>query len=76
MAKEVRMAKDNDVPIFGVYVGGANTSSNLPDGLPRSRTIDWDWKKIASAMYMLNKDISYSALASKSANLSIQNSLE
>jgi hypothetical protein len=45
VAKEIKMAKDQDVPCFGVYVGGANTTSNLPTGLPRNRTIAWDWKK-------------------------------
>lgn len=45
--KEIKMANDNDVPIFGVYVGGADSSSNLPEGLPRSRVIKWDWDKIA-----------------------------
>lgn len=47
VAKEVKMAKSNDVPVFGVYVGGADSSSNLPDGLTRSRVIAWDWDKIA-----------------------------
>lgn len=45
--KEVAMAINNDVPVFGVYVGGANSSSNLPNGLPRSRVISWSWDKIA-----------------------------
>jgi hypothetical protein len=47
VAKEIKMAKENSVPIFGVYVAGANTQSNLPEGLPRSRVINWDWDKIA-----------------------------
>lgn len=47
---EIKMAKDQDVPVFGVYVDGANSSSNLPDGLQRNRTIAWDWEKIASAI--------------------------
>lgn len=50
VAKEIQMAKDQNVPIFGVYVDGANTSSNLPTGLARNRTIAWDWSKIASAI--------------------------
>ncbi len=50
VAKEIKMAKDQDVPVFGVYVDGANSSSNLPDGLQRNRTISWDWEKIASAV--------------------------
>ncbi|MGG0723753.1 TIR domain-containing protein [Bacillus mycoides] len=45
--KEIKMAKDNNVPVFGVYVGGADSNSNLPEGLARSRTIKWDWDKIA-----------------------------
>jgi hypothetical protein len=50
VAKEIAMAKDQDVPVFGVYVDGANTSSNLPKGLPRNRTIAWKWDKIANAI--------------------------
>lgn len=48
--KEIKMAKDQDVPVFGVYVGGANSTSNLPKGLQRNRTIKWDWDEIASAI--------------------------
>jgi len=45
--KEIAMAKEQDVPIFGVYVDGADTNSNLPEGLARSRVVSWDWDKIA-----------------------------
>jgi len=50
VAKEIAMAKDQDVPFFGVYVDGANTNSNLPTGLARNRTIAWEWDKIADAI--------------------------
>jgi hypothetical protein len=30
VAKEITMAKEQNVPIFGVYVGGANSTSTLP----------------------------------------------
>ena len=50
VAKEITMAKDQDVPVFGVYVDGADSTSNLPAGLQRNRTISWDWEKIASAI--------------------------
>ncbi|WP_409525996.1 TIR domain-containing protein [Nitrincola sp. MINF-07-Sa-05] len=50
VSKEIAMAKDQDVPVFGVYVDGANTTSILPSGLQRNRTISWDWKKIAAAI--------------------------
>ncbi|PHE86321.1 hypothetical protein COF80_12730 [Bacillus toyonensis] len=45
--KEIKMANDNNVPVFGVYVDDANTSSNLPVGLARSRVVKWNWEKIA-----------------------------
>ena len=45
--KEIKFAKENDVPVFGVYVDGAGDSTSLPDGLKRSRTIKWDWDEIA-----------------------------
>jgi CTP synthase (UTP-ammonia lyase) len=44
---EIQFAKENKVPIFGVYVGKADTTTTLPEGLARSRTIAWDWQKIA-----------------------------
>lgn len=56
VAKEIRMAKDQNVPVFGIYVGGANSSSNLPDGLQRNRTIDWNWDAIASAVDQMMKE--------------------
>ncbi len=56
VVKEITMAKDQDVPVFGVYVGGANTSSNLPSGLQRNRAIAWDWDKIASAIDQVMKE--------------------
>ncbi|MGN7159385.1 TIR domain-containing protein [Sphingomonas sp. SAFR-052] len=50
VAKELAMAKLQDVPAFGVYVDGASTSSNLPAGLPRNRTIAWKWDDVAAAI--------------------------
>lgn len=50
VAKEIKMAKEQDVPVFGIYVDGANQNSNLPDGLQRNRTISWSWNDIASAI--------------------------
>lgn len=50
VSKEIAMAKDQNIPVFGVYVDGANTISNLPSGLQRNRTIAWDWDKIAAAV--------------------------
>ncbi|SRR6266571_6859427 len=47
VAKEIQFANNADVPFFGVYVGGANTLSNLPAGLARSLTIAWTWDGIA-----------------------------
>ena len=48
--KEIEFAREQNVPFFGVYVDGADTTSTLPDGLARNRTIPWDWDKIASAI--------------------------
>lgn len=46
--KEIAMAKKNNVPIFGVYVDGANSTSILPEGLSRSKTIPWTWEGVAN----------------------------
>lgn len=50
VAKEIRFARDGDVPFFGVYVDGANSSSTLPTGLARNRVITWTWSGIAAAV--------------------------
>ena len=50
VVKEITFAKNNNVPVFGIYVGGANTTTNLPAGLQRNRTISWDWGSIADAI--------------------------
>ncbi len=46
VAKEIKMAKDLDVPIFGVYVNGGGSTSALPTGLPRSSVVPWKWDQI------------------------------
>ncbi|WP_097968623.1 TIR domain-containing protein [Streptomyces sp. or20] len=50
VAKEIAMAKELNVPVFGVYVDGAGTASTLPTGLLRNRTIGWKWGHIAAAV--------------------------
>jgi hypothetical protein len=50
VAKEIKFAKELNVPVFGVYVGGADAWSNLPEGLARNRTIGWNWDGISSAI--------------------------
>ncbi len=56
VVKEIKMADDKDVPTFGVYVSGADTSSNLPIGLPRNRVIKWDWDSIARAIKQMMEE--------------------
>jgi MTH538 TIR-like domain (DUF1863) len=48
VAKEVEMAGDHDVPVFGVYVDGASGQSTLPVGVPRSRTVAWTWDNVGN----------------------------
>ena len=50
VAKEITFAHNQDVPVFGVYVDGADETSNLPTGLRRNRTIKWEWDAIESAI--------------------------
>lgn len=50
VAAEIAMAKDKNVPIFGVYVDGAGSTSVLPSGLARNRVVSWDWDAIGSAI--------------------------
>ncbi len=50
VAKEIAMAKELHVPVFGVYVDGAGSSSTLPSGLARNRVVTWTWKAVAAAV--------------------------
>lgn len=50
VVKEIAFAKSQNVPVFGVYVGGADSNTTLPTGLQRNRTIDWSWDAIANAI--------------------------
>jgi hypothetical protein len=46
--KEISFAKENDVPVFGVYLDLDSKNTTLPAGLPAYRVISWDWEKIAA----------------------------
>jgi hypothetical protein len=50
VAKEIAFAKENNVPLFGVYVDDTDNTSTLPTGLPRNRVIKWGWVGIANAI--------------------------
>ena len=50
VAKEIAMANELNVPVFGVYVDGAGTLTTLPKGLARGRVISWKWANIAAAI--------------------------
>lgn len=54
--KEIAFAKSQDVPVFGVYVDGADVNTPLPTGLQRNRTIEWNWQKIANAITQVMKE--------------------
>ena len=56
VVKEIAFAKKHNVPVFGIYVDGANSSSNFPDGLTSGRVVVWEWDKIASAIDQLMKE--------------------
>ena len=47
------MATAANVPVFGVYVDGAGTTSTLPNGLQRNRTMAWNWGLIAAAVVQM-----------------------
>ena len=50
VAKEIRFAAAHNIPVFGVYVDGANTMTPLPAGLPRNMVTTWNWDNIAHAI--------------------------
>ena len=54
--KEIDMAVSHRIPYFGVYVDGANSFTQLPNGLARNRVIAWDWDQIAQAIETVMKE--------------------
>jgi hypothetical protein len=54
--KEIAMASEQRVPLIGVYVAGANSSTILPKGLARDRAYEWQWKLLASAIEKMLKE--------------------
>ncbi|MCU6502425.1 TIR domain-containing protein [Rugamonas sp. A1-17] len=56
VVKEIEMARSQNVPIFGVYVDNAGTSSTLPSGLARNRVIPWTWDGIANAVNQMMRE--------------------
>jgi hypothetical protein len=53
---EIVQAKRSNVPFFGVLVGDADATTELPEGLPTNRTITCDWERIASAVSQVSKE--------------------
>ena len=56
VAKEIAMADLLNVPVFGVYVDGAGTTSVLPAGLARNRVTAWIWADIAAAVDQMMRE--------------------
>lgn len=53
VVKELRFAAQHRIPVFGVYVDGANEYTPLPVGLPRNMVISWRWDSVAHAIRTL-----------------------
>ena len=56
VSSEIALSKTRNVPFFGVYVDGADANSDLPAGLPRNRTIVWDWERVSTAITQLMRE--------------------
>ena len=54
--KEIAFAVEQNVPIFGIYVGGADINTKLPTGISRSKVIAWGWELIEKAIESAIKD--------------------
>lgn len=53
VAKEISMATRHNVPVFGVYIDGANSAAPLPAALPRNRVIGWTWPNVGAAVLQM-----------------------
>ena len=54
--KEIKMAQEQDIPFFGVYVDGANQYGFLPKGLRENRIVFWNWDNIAKAIEQMMRE--------------------
>lgn len=53
---EIEFATKHNIPVFGVYVDGADSTTSLPNGLTRSRVVAWKWDKIADMIDQCMKE--------------------
>jgi hypothetical protein len=56
VTNEIALAKTRNVPFFGIYIDGADANTDLPAGLPRNRTIPWDWTRVSAAIAQLRRE--------------------
>ncbi|HSH67816.1 MAG TPA: TIR domain-containing protein [Bacteroidia bacterium] len=56
VAREIAEANSLNIPVFGIYIEGTDTETELPHGLERSRTIQQDWNKIADKIQEVMKE--------------------
>lgn len=54
--KEVNAAISQNVPVFGVYVGGADSTTVLPLGLDRGRVVNLSGSDIADQITKVMKE--------------------
>jgi hypothetical protein len=55
VVREIKLAKRQNIPLFGVYIDGANGQSPLPEGLARNHTITWTWPNVTAMIEKMMK---------------------
>jgi hypothetical protein len=53
---EIQAAQYQNIPVFGIYVGGANNSTALPTGIPRDRIITLSANDIKSWIQRVRRE--------------------
>mgnify|MGYP003449227117 FL=1 len=56
VAREISSARSQNIPIFGVYIAGATTTTDLPKWLERSRVVNLDWNAIGTKIEQMMKE--------------------
>lgn len=56
VAREISSARSQNIPIFGVYIAGANNTTDLPKWLERNRVVNLDWTSIAAKVEQMMKE--------------------
>jgi|SRR3954462_7579199 hypothetical protein len=67
--QEIEAARLQNIPVFGIYVGGADNTTALPIGLKRERTVNLEGYEIADEIKQAMKEGKNELLLDKTSGI-------